>query len=159
MTVVRLDRLGRSLSHMLATIEELQRRGIALRSLRDGIDFSTPAGRLQAAVFAAIAQYERDLLREWLAEARTTHEAKGGRWGRPAALTTEQAATAHRMREAGVDITAIAKTFGVSRATACRYSAPLALSRPGYAGHQVVHLPGSLLGSTRAARPPQQGAS
>src|SRR4051794_32030444 len=47
-TVVRLDRLGRSLSHMLATIEELQSRSIVLRSLKEGIDFSTPAGRFQA---------------------------------------------------------------------------------------------------------------
>lgn len=119
-TVVRLDRLGRSLSHMLGTIEELQARGIVLRSLREGIDFSTSAGRLQAAMFAAVAQYERDLMRERQAEARASVEAKGGRWGRPAALTADQARTARRMREAGVDITTIATMLGCSRATVYR---------------------------------------
>lgn len=59
-----LDRLGRSLSGVIRTIEELQRRGIVLVSLREVIDFSTPAGRLQAAIFSVMAEYERELIRE-----------------------------------------------------------------------------------------------
>lgn len=119
-TVVRLDRLGRSLSHMLATIEELQARGIVLRSLKEGIDFSTPAGRFQAAVFGAMAAYERDLMRERQAEARASVEASGGRWGRQAVLTPEQVLMARALREAGQSPTKIAAQLGCSRTTLYR---------------------------------------
>jgi hypothetical protein len=59
--VVALDRLGRSLSHMLATIEDLDRRGTNLVGIREAIDFSTPTGRPQAALFGVMAEYEREL--------------------------------------------------------------------------------------------------
>lgn len=78
-----------------------------------------------AIFLAAIAQNERDLLRERLAEVRSSHNAKGGRWGWPAALTPEQADTARRMREAGVPVVTIAATLGCSRATAYRYWTPV----------------------------------
>lgn len=130
-TVLRLDRLGRSVPHVLATMHDLQERGVVVRSLREGLDLSTAAGQMVATFLAAIAQYERDLLRERLVEARRSHEARGGRWGRPAALTPEQADTARRMREAGVPVTMIARTLGCSRATAYRYSKPLLLGSEG----------------------------
>ncbi len=122
--VTALDRLGRSLSHMVKTITELQERGVNLRSLREGIDFSTPTGRLQAAIFAAMAEYERELLRERAAAAREAAEARGLHVGRPRALTPGQAETARRMREAGFAIAEIAKTLGTSRATVYRYTDP-----------------------------------
>jgi DNA invertase Pin-like site-specific DNA recombinase len=82
-TILRLDRLGRSVPHVLATMNDLAGRGIVLRSLREGLDLGTAAGKMVATFLAAIAEYERDLLRERLHEARTSHEAKGGKWGRP----------------------------------------------------------------------------
>lgn len=109
---------------MLATMNELQERGIVLRSLREGLDLSTAAGKMVATFLAAIAEYERDLLRERLQEARASHEAKGGRWGRPAALTANQADTARRMRSASVPIETIAKALGCSRATVYRATEP-----------------------------------
>lgn len=118
--VVALDRLGRSLSHMVQTINELQERGIYLRSLREGIDFSTPTGRLQAAIFGAMAEYERELIRERAAAAREAAAARGRQVGRPRALNPSQAETARRMREGGFAIAEIAKTLGVSRATVYR---------------------------------------
>jgi DNA invertase Pin-like site-specific DNA recombinase len=120
--VVALDRLGRSLSHMVKTISDLQDRGVNLRSIREGIDFSTPTGRLQAAIFSAMAEYERELIRERAAAARQAAAARGRHVGRPRALNPSQAETARRMREGGFDITTIAKTLGVSRATVYRYS-------------------------------------
>jgi len=62
--VVALDRLGRSLSGVIRTLEELAAAGVLLRSLREGIDYSTPAGKMLAAIFAALAGYERDLMHE-----------------------------------------------------------------------------------------------
>src|SRR5262245_55104922 len=59
-----LDRVGRSLRHLLTVIEELQGLGVAFVALRDGIDMSTAAGRLQLAVLGALSQFERDRLRE-----------------------------------------------------------------------------------------------
>ena len=121
-TVVALDRLGRSLTGVIRTIEDLQSRGITLRSLREGIDFSTPTGRLQAAIFAAMAEYERELIRERAAAAREAARFRGRQVGRPRALTTEQAATAVTMRAAGISISAIATTLRVSRASVYRYT-------------------------------------
>ncbi len=81
--VVALDRLGRSLGHMVKTIEELQACKINLRSLREGIDFATATGRLQAAIFSAMAEYERELIRERAAAAREAAQARGRHVGRP----------------------------------------------------------------------------
>lgn len=120
--VVALDRLGRSLGHMIRTIESLGERGINLRSLREGIDFSTPTGRLQAAIFSAMAAYERDLVKERATAAREAAAARGRHIGRPRALTDEQVRTACTLRAAGADITSIAATFGTSRATIYRYT-------------------------------------
>lgn len=123
--VVALDRLGRSLSHMVQTISDLQERKINLRSLREGIDFSTATGRLQAAIFSAMAEYERELIRERAAAAREAAQARGRHVGRPRAMNPSQAETARRMREGGIDLTTIAKTLNVSRATVYRYTEPV----------------------------------
>lgn len=120
--VVALDRLGRSLTHVLQTIEELRGRGINTRSLREGIDFSTPAGRFQVAVFAAMAELERELIKERAAAAREAAAARGRQVGRPRALTPGQVETARRMREGGFAISEIAKTLGTSRASVYRYT-------------------------------------
>jgi len=120
--VVALDRLGRSLGHMVRTIESLGERGINLRSLREAIDFSTATGRLQAAIFSAMAAYERDLIKERATAAREAAAARGRHVGRPRALTDEQARTARTLRAAGTGITSIAATLSTSRATIYRYT-------------------------------------
>jgi DNA invertase Pin-like site-specific DNA recombinase len=118
--VVALDRLGRSLGHMVRTIESLGERGINLRSLREGIDFGTATGRLQAALFSAMAAYERDLIKERAAAAREAAAARGRHVGRPRALTNEQVRTARTLRASGTEVTAIAATLNTSRATIYR---------------------------------------
>lgn len=118
--VVALDRLGRSLGHMVQTIRSLGERGVNLRSLREGIDFSTPTGRLQAALFSAMAEYERDLIKERAAAAREAAAARGRHVGRPRALTDEQVRTARTLRAAGTDITSIARALECSRASVYR---------------------------------------
>jgi DNA invertase Pin-like site-specific DNA recombinase len=123
--ICALDRLGRSLPMVIRTLDDLNSRGIQVKSLREGVDFSTPMGRMIAGVFASLAEYERTLIAERAAAARESARARGkSLGGRKAVLTSEQAATARTMREAGVDLTTIAKTFNISRASVYRYTAP-----------------------------------
>jgi DNA invertase Pin-like site-specific DNA recombinase len=75
--VVALDRLGRSLSGVIRTLETLAAAGVLLRSLREGIDYSTPTGRMLAGIFAALAGYERELMHERAAAARAAARARG----------------------------------------------------------------------------------
>jgi DNA invertase Pin-like site-specific DNA recombinase len=118
--VVALDRLGRSMMHVIETVEVLNARGIVLRSLRESIDFSTPIGKMMAAVFAAMAEYERDLIKERAAAARASASARGKQTGRPRSLTEDQVQLARSMHANGESISTIGKTLSVSRATVYR---------------------------------------
>ena len=120
LVVVALDRLGRSLHGILDTVAELNRRGVLLRSLREGIDFSTSTGKLLLAVFGALAEYERTLTLERAAAAREAARARGHLGGPPRALTDEQVALSRRMRAAGESVATIRKALGVGRSTLYR---------------------------------------
>jgi DNA invertase Pin-like site-specific DNA recombinase len=118
--VVALDRLGRSLSGVIRTIETLTAREVLLRSLREGIDYSTPTGRMLAGIFAALAGYERELMHERAAAARQAARLRGRHTGRPPRSTPAQARQVRSLRAGGESIAELARTFGVSRATVCR---------------------------------------
>ncbi len=122
-TVVAIDRLGRNTVSVLQTVADLNERGIVLRSLREGIDFSTPVGQAVCGIMASLAQMERELIRERAAAAREAARARGRQTGRPRVLTEPQAALARRLRASGEPIAIIAKTLGVSRASVYRYTA------------------------------------
>lgn len=119
-TVVALDRLGRSLSGIIRTVEDLRERGIVLRSLREGIDYSTPVGRMVAGIFGSLAEYERDLIKERAAAAREAARTRGRPVGRKPVLSPEQVALARRMRANGESIGTLVATLGASRATIYR---------------------------------------
>jgi DNA invertase Pin-like site-specific DNA recombinase len=114
--VVALDRLGRSLSGVIRTIETLTEAGVLLKSLREGIDYSTATGRMLAGIFAALAGYERELMHERAAAAR----ARGRHTGRPAKLTPAQVRQVRALRTGGESITELVAGYGVSRATIYR---------------------------------------
>ena len=118
--VTALDRLGRSLTGVIATIETLTEHGVLLRSLREGIDYSTPTGKMLAGIFAALAGYERELMHERASAARAAARARGQRTGRPARLSGAQARQIRSLRAGGEAVTGLAATFGVSRATIYR---------------------------------------
>lgn len=118
--VVALDRLGRSLSGVIRTIETLNRRGVILRSLREGIDHSTPTGRMLAGIFAALAEYERDLMHERATAAREAARLRGRHTGRPRSLTPDQIRHVRALRADGESISDLVRSFGVSRATVYR---------------------------------------
>ena len=121
--VWRLDRLGRTAKGLTALFDELQSHHVGLVSLREGLDLSTPAGRLMAHVLASVAQYETELRGERVQAGQAVARAKGKRWGgskkgRRVKVTPQQAKIVQRMkREDGESVAAIARTVGLSRPT------------------------------------------
>ena len=122
--VWKLDRLGRNMLHILQTVKELSHRGVTLVSVTDGIDSSTPAGRMMVGVLGSLAEYERELTKERTALKRATSRAHGTKFGRPRKVSdNDHIATAKRMKSDGHTSKDIAKYLGVSRATLHRYLA------------------------------------
>jgi DNA invertase Pin-like site-specific DNA recombinase len=118
--VVGIDRLGRNAAEVMTTIRELGERRIVLRSLREGIDTSTPTGRMVAGVLASLAELELELGRERRAAARDARRSRGQSVGRPKALNASNAALALRMHASGESARTIATALKVSRATVYR---------------------------------------
>jgi DNA invertase Pin-like site-specific DNA recombinase len=120
--VWKLDRLSRNMLHILQTVKELTDRGLTLVSTSDGIDSSTPAGRMMIGVLGSLAEYERELTQERTALKREASRASGTTFGRPRKVNdAEHVATAKRMKADGHTGKDIAKYLGVSRATLYRY--------------------------------------
>ena len=116
--VVRLDRLGRSLKHLLTLLTDFEERNIALISLKEGIDFSTSTGKLMFSIVGAMAQFERDLIRERVKAGLDYARAKGVRIGRkPISVDHEEI---YRLKAQGCSMRQIAKAVGVSAAYVCR---------------------------------------
>ena len=117
LVVVRIDRLGRSLADLVSTLDDLGTRGVHFRSLTEGIDTSTSLGRMFYQLAGAFAEYERTLISERTRAGLDVARAAGRRIGRPPALTEEQKTSARQLHAQGRSIAAIARVFGVSRAT------------------------------------------
>jgi DNA invertase Pin-like site-specific DNA recombinase len=121
LVVWRLDRLGRSLSDLLATITELADRGIGFKSVTEQIDTTTPGGKLVFHLFGALAEFERDLIRERTNAGLAAARARGRFGGRPRKLTKKQIALAKQLHaDQKTDIATICQTLGISRTTLYR---------------------------------------
>ena len=123
LVVWRLDRLGRSLRHLLELSEHLESRGIQLRSLTEHLDTSSPGGRLIFGLMSALAQFERDLIRERTHAGLQAARDRGRTGGRPSVMTPAKASAALRLHRAGTPISHIADSLEVSRATIYRWLA------------------------------------
>ena len=123
LVVWRLDRLGRGLKHLIEVIERLHAREIGFRSLTEAIDTTTSAGMLQFHIFAALAEFERHIIRERTRAGLAAARARGKLSGRPARLTPEKLDAARLMRAQKRTMPEIAKALGVSRATLYRHLA------------------------------------
>ena len=125
LVVWRLDRLGRSLTHLIETVTRLEAQGIGFKSLTENIDTTTPGGVLIFHVFGALAQFERDLIRERTKAGLTAARARGKQGGRPKALARidpKKLETARRMAlDPQTPISQICEFLGVSRWTVYRY--------------------------------------
>lgn len=113
-TVTKLDRLGRSTRELLELIDRISRAGAAFRSLGDPLwDTSNAQGRLLSTLLAAIAEFERELIRERTGEGRKRAMANGVKFGRKPKLSAYQKAEAIKRRAAGETLASIAKTYAV----------------------------------------------
>jgi putative DNA-invertase from lambdoid prophage Rac len=124
--VAGLDRLGRSLRDLLVLLDELSAAGCAVISLRESIDLTTPTGRLLVHVIAALAEFERELIRErvrsGIARVKATGKTRSGRpVGRPRRVV--DAAAVEKLRRAGRSWRSIAQALKVPRRTLERNSA------------------------------------
>ena len=112
----RLDRLGRSLKHLVTLLDELQALGVAFVSLQEGIDATTPTGKLQMHILAAIAEFERARIAERVKAGLARVKSNGQPLGRPPVEVSAEAVDAVR----GLSVREAARRLGVSRSTAHR---------------------------------------
>src|SRR5262245_8711456 len=113
----RLDRLGRNLKHLVTLLEDLQHLGVAFVSLGEGIDCTTPAGKLQLHILAALAEFERARIAERVRAGLSRARSQGKKLGRPERRVSEAVLASVR----GLSVRAAAAKLGVSPATAYRW--------------------------------------
>ena len=118
--VWRLDRLGRSLSDLITIIKELESREIGFRSLTEAIDTTTTGGRLVFHIFGALAEFERELIRERTAAGLASAREKGRVGGRPQKMAPHQIRRAKMLIDAGERAQDVAQDLSVSLATLYR---------------------------------------
>lgn len=122
--VWKLDRLGRSLVDLVHLVTEIQGKGAGLLSLNDNIDTTTPQGKLTFHIFAAIAEFEREIIRERTNAGLTSARARGRKGGRPLGLSADakiKAAAATSLYHQKKSVAEICKTLTISKKTLYKY--------------------------------------
>ena len=117
LVVWKLDRLGRSLPHLLSTVTYLKTRGIGFRSLTEQMDTATPQGEFLFHVFGALAQFERSLIQERIQAGLAAARRRGRRGGRPTTIDAEKLAAVTSALDGGASKAAVCRTFGIKRST------------------------------------------
>ncbi len=152
LVVVSLDRLSRSLQDLITTVGELRRSGVGFRSLHESLDTTTPGGRLVFHVFAALAEFIRELIVQGTHEGLEAARARGVRLGRPPAMTAEQVRHARDLLARPENtVSSIARLLGVSRSTIYKYVPEVA--RDGAATTGAREIAVGRAGDTAAASP------
>ncbi len=132
LVVTKLDRLGRTVRGLVELLDSLHERGVRFRSLSEGIDTTTPSGRLMSNVIASVAEMERELIRE---RTKAGLAVAAGKGGRPPRLQPHDVVEARRLREKEkLTVEAIAKKFEVHRSTIIRALRTDGLAGTGYKG-------------------------
>jgi DNA invertase Pin-like site-specific DNA recombinase len=122
LVVWRLDRLGRSLEHLIETIRYLEQQGIHFKSLQEQLDTATSGGKLVFHVFGALAEFERDLIRERTKAGLEAARARGRLGGRPRKLTSRKVELLLRVAaDKRTSVTGICEALRISRSTFYRY--------------------------------------
>jgi DNA invertase Pin-like site-specific DNA recombinase len=124
LVVWRLDRLGRSLKDLIRLVEQLEQQGVGLKSLQENIDTATTGGRLVFHLFGALAEFERNLIRERTKAGLSAARARGRQGGRPKTLNAERRELALQLhREHKHSIAEICRLMGISKSTLYNYLA------------------------------------
>jgi DNA invertase Pin-like site-specific DNA recombinase len=122
LVVWRLDRLGRSLRHLIDTVTDLQEKGVGFKSLTESIDTTTTGGRLVFNIFSSLAQFESEIIKERTQAGLQAARSRGRTGGRPRVLTEKQV---EMLRQLAADknrsVNEICQTLGISRKTFYRY--------------------------------------
>jgi DNA invertase Pin-like site-specific DNA recombinase len=121
LVVWKLDRLGRSLPDLVDIINDLATKGVAFESLTENIETGSPTGKLVFHVFAALADFERSLIRERTMAGLAAAKRQGRLGGRPRKMTPETVADARRAISGGMPLAKAAKLFGVGKTTLYQY--------------------------------------
>jgi len=117
LVVWKLDRLGRSLPHLLTTVTDLKKRGVAFRSLTEQMDTTTPQGEFLFHIFGSLAQFERSLIQERVQAGLAAARRRGRHGGRPATIDAEKLAAVIAALDDGATKAAVCRTFGIKRST------------------------------------------
>jgi DNA invertase Pin-like site-specific DNA recombinase len=117
LVVWKLDRLGRSLSHLLTIVTGLKEKGVGFRSLTEQMDTTTPHGELLFHLFGALAQYERALIQERVKAGISAAKRRGRHSGRPRVLDAEKLESVIAALASGTSKAAVCRTFGIPRST------------------------------------------
>lgn len=131
LVVWKLDRLGRSLSHLLTIVNTLKDKQVAFRSLTEGMDTTTASGELLFHVFGALAQYERALIQERVTAGLAAAKRRGRIGGRPLAIVGEKLNTIIGALNGGMSKAAVCRNFGVKRTTLIETLARVGWQGPG----------------------------
>jgi DNA invertase Pin-like site-specific DNA recombinase len=122
LVVWRLDRLGRSLRHLIDTITALDERGVGFKSLTENIDTTTSGGKLVFHIFGALAEFEREIIRERTQAGLQSARSRGKIGGRPKALTPKEVQILRNMAaDKSLTVSDICQTLGIGRTTFYRY--------------------------------------
>ncbi len=123
LVVWKLDRLGRSLPHLVETVHTLSTRGVGFKSLQEQIDTTTSSGKLIFHLFASLAEFERDLIRERTNAGLTAARARGRKGGRPKGVDQKKQKAAQALKKDGRhSIREICDIVGISRNTYYKYT-------------------------------------
>ncbi|MDO5625555.1 MAG: recombinase family protein [Pseudomonadota bacterium] len=114
LVIYKLDRLARSLNHLLSIVELLSEKNVRLKSVTEPIDASTPAGRMFMQVLGSVAEFERALIRERCMAGQLEALRQGKRIGRPHKLTPEEMSEVVQLYKSGIPGQAIATAYGIS---------------------------------------------
>ena len=130
LVVWKLDRLGRSLSHLISIVNALKEKQVAFRSLTEGMDTTTASGELLFHVFGALAQYERTLIQERAVAGLAAARRRGRVGGRPPAITGEKLDAILSALQGGMSKAAVCRNFDVKRTTLIETLARIGWPKP-----------------------------
>ena len=125
LVVWKLDRMGRSMAHLIETIRQLEQRGVGFCSLTEQIDTTTPSGRLIFHVFGALAEFERDLIRERVQAGLRSARARGRLGGRPPISAEVKAIAQVLLADKSLSSKQICERLGIAKSTLYKHARPV----------------------------------